>query len=81
MRAAGDEPGEMGDVDNEIGPDRVADCPEALEIPMARIGRAAGDDQLRLVLFRQRLDLIHVDPMRRPIDAVRDRLETSARTC
>ena len=33
---------------------------------------------LRLVLARQRLDLIHVDPMRRPIDAIGDRLEPAA---
>ena len=65
MRAARDQPGEMGDVDDEIGADLVADGAEALEIPVARIGRAAGDDQLRLVLARQRLDLIHVDPVRR----------------
>ena len=75
MGAAGDQPGEMGDVDDEIGADAVANGAEALEVPVTRIGRAAGDDQLRLVLARQRLDLIHVDPMRRPIDAIGDRLE------
>ena len=78
MGAARDEPGEMGDVDDEISADRVANGAETLEVPMARIGRAAGDDQLRLVLARQRLDLIHVDPMRRPIDAIGDRLEPAA---
>ena len=45
MRAARDQPGEMGDVDDEIGADRVADRAEALEVPVARIGRAAGDDR------------------------------------
>ena len=45
---------------------------------MARVGRSAGDDHLRLVLARQRLDLIHVDPMGRSIDPVGDRLEPAA---
>ena len=78
MGAAGDQPGEMGDVDDEISADRVANGAEAGEVPMARIGRAAGDDQFRLVLARQRLDLIHVDPMGRSIDAIGDRLEPAA---
>ena len=45
---------------------------------MARVGRSAGDDHLRLVLARQRLDLIHINPMRRPIDPIGDRLEPAA---
>ena len=68
MRAARDQPGEMGDVDDEIGADRVADRAEPLEIPMARIGRAAGDDQLGLMLARERLDLVHVDAMGLAVD-------------
>ena len=48
MHAAGDEAGEMRHVDHEIGADAVGDLAEALEVPGARIGRAAGDDQLRL---------------------------------
>ena len=51
-------PGEMRHVDHEIGADRVGDRAEAREIDDARIGRAAGDDQLRLVLARQALDLV-----------------------
>ena len=50
MRAAGDEAGEMRHVDHQIGADFVADLAEALEVDDARIGRAAGDDQFRLVL-------------------------------
>ena len=78
MGAAGDQPGEMGDVDDEIGADRVANRAEAGEVPMPRVGRAAGDDELRLVLARQRLDLIHVDPLRRPVDPIGDHLEPAA---
>ena len=79
MRAARDQPGEMGDVDNEIGANCVANRAETLEVPMARVGRAAGDDHLRLVLARQRLDLIHIDRDGSPIDAVGDWLEPAAR--
>ena len=78
MGAAGDEPGKMGDVDDEKGSDAVANGAETLEVPMARIGRSAGDDEFRLVLARQRLDLIHVDPMRGPIDAIGDRLKPAS---
>ena len=63
MRAARDQPGEMGHVDHEVGADRVGDLAEAGEIAEARIGRAAGDDHLRLVLAREPLDLVHVDAL------------------
>ena len=43
--------------------DLVGDLAEAGEIPEARIGRAAGDDQLRLVLAGEPLDLVHVDAL------------------
>ena len=78
MRPARDQAGEMGDIGHEIGADRVADGAEALEIPMPRIGRAARDDELGLVLARQRLDLVHVDAMGRPVDPVGHGLEPPA---
>ena len=53
MRAAGDQAGEMRHVDHQIGADLVGDLAEAREVPDARIGGAAGDDQLRLVLARR----------------------------
>ena len=61
MQPGGDEPGEMGHVDHEIGADGVGDGAEAREVDDARIGRAAGDDQSRLVLLGQALDLVIVD--------------------
>ena len=61
MRAAGHEAGEMRHVDHEIGADLVGDLAEAAEIDDARIGRAAGDDDFRLVLLGEPLDLVHVD--------------------
>ena len=48
MHAAGHQAGEMRHVDHEEGADLVGDLAEAAEIDDARIGRAAGDDQLRL---------------------------------
>ena len=50
MHAAGHQPGEMRHVHHEIGADFVGDRAEAGEIDEARIGRAAGDDQLGPVL-------------------------------
>ena len=79
MRAARHQPGEMGHVDDEIGPDLVADGAEAGEVPVARVGRAAGDDQFRLVLARQPGDALHVDALRLAVDAVGDRLEPAPR--
>ena len=63
MHAAGDEAGEMRHVDQQIGADAVGDLAEALEIPDARIGRAAGDDQLRLHFLGAARDLVHVDEL------------------
>ena len=53
----------MRDVDHEEGADLVGDLAEAGEIPEPRIGRAAGDDHLRLVLAGERRDLVHVDDL------------------
>ena len=63
MHAAGDEAGEVRHVDHEVGADAVGDLAEALEVPGARIGRAAGDDQFRLHLLGAAGDLIHVDDL------------------
>ena len=81
MHAAGDEPGEMRHVDHQIGADRIGDLAEALEIPDARIGRAAGDDELRLVGVRDPLDLVVVEQLVLAPHAVGHDLEPFARTC
>ena len=47
----------------KIGADAVGDLAEALEIPRPRIGRAAGDDELRLDLLGAARDLVHVDDL------------------
>ncbi len=74
MRAAGNQPGEMRHVDEKIGADRIRDLPEGLEIPDAGIAGAAGDNDLRLVLMGEALDLRHVDP-RLGIEAIGHGLE------
>ena len=51
----------MGHVDHQISADAVGNLAEFLEINDARIGRAARDDQLRLVFLGQAFDLIEVD--------------------
>ena len=61
MQARGDEPREMRHVDHEIGADGIGDGAEARKVDDARIGRAAGDDEGRLVLMGEPLDLVIVD--------------------
>jgi hypothetical protein len=63
MNAAGHEAREMRHVDQEIGADAVGDFAKALEIPGARIGGAAGDDQLRLDLLGLLGHRVHVDDL------------------
>ena len=61
MHPAGDEAGEVRHIGHEIGADAVGDLAESLEVPEARIGRGAADDQLRLHLLHAPLDLVHVN--------------------
>ena len=48
MHASGDQAGEVGHVDHEVGADFVGDGAHAGEVEDARIGAAAADDDLRL---------------------------------
>ena len=59
--AGGDQAGEVGHVDHQLGPDRVGDLAEGGEVELARVGGPAGDDHLRLVLLGEARDLVHVD--------------------
>ena len=79
MRAAGDESGEMRHVNHEYGADRIRDFAEAREINHARIGGAAGDDDFRLCVVRERLDFVIVDALIVAPHAIGDRLEPLAR--
>ena len=74
-----DQTGEMGHVDHEDGVDLIGDGAEAGEVDMARIGRAAGDDQARAMLLRERLDLLEVDAIVVAANAILDGVEPFAR--
>ena len=63
MHAARDQAGEVRHVDHQDGADLVGDGAEAREVDDARIGRAAGDDDARLVLARQRGHRVEVDAL------------------
>ena len=63
MDAAGDEPGEMRHVHHEVGADLVGNRAKAGKIDETRIGRTAGDDNLRPVLPREHRHLRHVDAL------------------
>ena len=78
MKSGGDQTGEMRHVDHEIGADAVGDLAEAFEVPDAGIARAAGDDDLRLVLLGERGDLLHVDALIVLAHRIAHRLEPAA---
>ena len=79
MRAAGNQAGKMRHVDHEIGADLVGNLAEAAEVDDARIGRAAGNNHLRPVLFGQPFDLRHIDKMVVAAHPVGHHLEPFAR--
>ena len=79
VNAAGDQPREMGHVDEQPRANLVGDPAERGEIDDARIGRAAGDDDAGPALGRQPGHLVHVDPGVLGADAVLHRIEPLAR--
>jgi len=78
VRAAGDQARDVRHVDHQVRADFVGNRAERGPIPRTRISGAAGDDQLRLVLTRERSDVVHVDQVIVGAHAVRDRLEPLA---
>ena len=50
--AGGDEPGDVGHVDEQAGPDAVGDRGQALEVEDPRVHARAGDEELRAHLAR-----------------------------
>ncbi|MOA04655.1 hypothetical protein D3C78_1242220 [compost metagenome] len=76
--AAGDQTGIMGHVDHQISADFVGYSAEAGKIDLARIGRCARHDQLRLGLQRPRPHLLHIDQMCIGIDLIGDDIEPLA---
>jgi hypothetical protein len=68
--AACHEAREVRHVDHEVGADGVGDRAEALEVQEARVRAPAREDQLRLALVGDALDLVHVDEARLARDLV-----------
>ena len=63
VRAAGDETGEVGDVEHEQRTDLVGDLAERLRFEAARVARRADDDHLRTVLEREVAHVVDVDAL------------------
>src|SRR5699024_6102982 len=68
--ASGHEAGDVGGVEHEERPDFVGDLPERLRIDQARVGRGAGDDDLRSMFTGEVADLVVVDALIGRGDAV-----------
>ncbi len=79
MHPARHQAGEMRHVHQQQRADLVADFAEGAEVDDARIGRTAGDDQLRLMLARQPRDLLDIDALVVAPHVIGHRLEPLAR--
>ena len=78
VHASGNQAGNVGHVDEQVGTDLVGDGAEAGEVQNLRVGREAGNDHLRLVLDGQALDFVVVDQAV-GVDAVLDGVVQLAR--
>ncbi|MNO97992.1 hypothetical protein D3C76_897220 [compost metagenome] len=78
VHASGNQAGNVGHVDEQVGTDLVGDFAEAWEVQHLRVGREAGNDHLRLVLDSQALDFVVVDQAV-AVDAVLDGVVQLAR--
>ena len=61
MEPCGDQPGDVGDVNQQIGADRLGDLLESWKIEGARIGAGADDEQAWPAFLRHLLHCIIVD--------------------
>ena len=61
MEPCGDQPGDMSDVDQQIGADRLGDLLESWKIECARIGTGAYDEQAWPAFLRHLLHRVIVD--------------------
>src|SRR5690606_15915531 len=61
VHAGGNQAGDVGHVDEQVGTDLVGDGAEAREVENLRIGAETGNDHFRLVLDGQALDFVVVD--------------------
>ena len=72
MHVGGDEAGDVRHVGDDRRPDGLADRADPRELDHARVGARPDHDHLRLVLVRQPLELLVVDPLVVFADAVGD---------
>src|SRR5215510_5183523 len=72
MKAGRDQPGRMRDVRHERGADFARDLAKRREVDGPRKGRAAGDDELRLMGAGEIMHLVQVDELAVPSNAVGD---------
>ena len=63
MRTAGNKAGNMCHIDQQIGTHTVSNFAETGKIDDARIGRTARNDEFRLMLFCQSLNLVKINAM------------------
>ena len=75
---AGDQPGEVGHVDHEHGPDLVGDLAEDAEVDLARVGAVAGQQDQRPEALGLLADLVVVEQPGGRVDGVAGDLEQLA---
>ena len=81
IKPGGDESGEMSHVHHQVGASLIGDCAEAGEVDGAGIGRAASDNQLWPLAQREVADLVEVDALAVPGDAVSGDVVIAPRQC
>ena len=79
MLAGRHQTGKMGHIHHQVSAYLVGQGAEGGKVPETAVGRAAGDDDLRLVLLGQRHKLVHVDAVVLGADTIGDRVEPFAR--
>ena len=78
MKASGDKTRKMSHVDHEISANAVGNATEGFKVPDTRIARAAGNNNLGLMFFRQTLHLLHINTVIVLTNGVSHRLEPAS---
>ena len=73
MQACGDQARDVGNVDHEVGADRLGDRLKFWKVQRPGIGTGADHDHARAAFFGKLADGVKVDGFRLPIDPVRER--------
>jgi hypothetical protein len=63
MGPTGHQSGRVGDIEHELGPDRVGDLPERLGLDQPGIGRGPGHDELRSLALGHVGHFVEVDDL------------------